>query len=811
MKNSILRSAALAALAAAAGTGMASEANAQAATVAAAAAADAGLGEVVVTATKRETSLQKTPIALSVLGAEMMSDRHADNLVALQDGAVPALRIATFESRQSALVVGLRGIVPFDQNQTARDPGVGVYIDGIYLARAQGLNSTLFDVQRIEVLRGPQGTLFGRNTEGGAVSIVTKDPTGDGSGNVEAGFGNFGSYDGKLHYNFPQFGNLAFKFDGLVQHQDATTKNPKEGEVGWNYYNRVGGRLSAKWTPTDKFTALTSFDIAKDENTPFYSQLVSFNPYGKRVRTLAEMTATANAPAGTINALPPLLKVHTDRQSVSDVGAVQQVSVDKTGGLSINLKYEVSPNLELRSITGARAVGTNQWDNSGVGSRNVFAPNATFGRYSLSDLYQRQISQEFQAVGDLGETFQYVAGLYYFKEHVKEQAATPLTNQWNADGTSYTIRNAYGVAPFNSAANGGWQHGTRFLTRGGRAEAESYAVFGQATWTPPSLDALHVTAGARYTDDKRKGTLYVVNGKATNFAFNSTKSRVDPMVTLAFDAAENVNLYAKYSTGYRSGGANQRSATFSPFGPESVKSFELGAKTDFFDNRVRLNAAVYHMDRTDTQIDFDNVDTVIGSPTLGAHTEETRNADGESKIDGVELDLTVKATDNLTVGASYAYTKVKIPSIPFPFTGNNFIAQGVPFPVDVVFTPPNAYSAYADYVMPLKGDLRVRGHLDVNYADAAYSFQSEFADVSPTGTSFQHVAVKTDSSFIVNGSIALAGIKVGNNEGSVSLWSRNLLDEEHIYRISAANRGTIGDYANFNPPRTFGVELNLDF
>src|SRR5204863_7083495 len=122
-----------------------------------------------------------------------------ESLINLSDGAVPSLRVATFEARQSALTVGIRGIVPFDSNQTARDQGVGVYIDGVYLGRQQGLNAALFDIERVEVLRGPQGTLFGRNTEGGAVSIVTRAPTGEFGGRVSAGVGNYGGYNGELH------------------------------------------------------------------------------------------------------------------------------------------------------------------------------------------------------------------------------------------------------------------------------------------------------------------------------------------------------------------------------------------------------------------------------------------------------------------------------------------------------------------------------------------------------------------------------------------------------------------------------------
>jgi iron complex outermembrane receptor protein len=351
------------------------------------------------------------------------------------------------------------------------------------------------------------------------------------------------------------------------------------------------------------------------------------------------------------------------------------------------------------------------------------------------------------------------------------------------------------------------------------ADAKSYAAYGQATYTPASIEGLHVTVGGRVTKDKRDGVLYIVNGKATNFLFTYDKTRVDPLVNVAYDVAEDISLYAKYSTGFRAGGANARSATFTAFGPESVKAYEVGAKMDLLDRRLRVNLAAYAMDRKDTQIDFDNVDTVqflpgttIPNPTYNLHTENTANAPGTSKIKGFEADVTAQLTENLMAGVSYAYTHAKIPAAPFPFSGNPDVPVGSPFPVHVVYTPPNAASAYLDYKAPV-GEMTFRAHVDANYADAQYAFQTEFADVSPTGKLVQNVAVKTDSSFIVNGSLALADIKMpgGAPSATVALWVRNLFDESHIYRISAANRGTIGDYANFNPPRTYGLELRVKY
>jgi len=705
------------------------------------------LNEIVVTATKRVTNLQKTPIAISVVDGAMLADRHVQSLINLADGAVPSLRVATFEARQSALTIGIRGIVPFDANQTARDQGVGVYLDGVYLGRQQGLNAALFDVERIEVLRGPQGTLFGRNTEGGALSIISKAPTGKFGGRMSAGVGNYGSYNGEAHLDLPVFADLAFKLDGVIQHQGATTTNPLPGESGWNYYHRVGGRASARWTPVDGLTVDLSYDRAKDENTPFYSQLVNYNPQGRCIGPTSGALPICGDGRTAIRPLPALVEVSGgERMDTADIGVPQQPSVDQSDGFTGTIRYRLGSDLEFRSITAWRGVSTRQWDNSGGAHRTPFNANGLFSRYSLSDLDQTQFSQELQLIGSLPQ-IEYVLGAYYFNEHVEESAATPSSNRWNADGTGFTVQSPIVTGPVTSS-NQGWADGSRFIQRASRAVAKSYALFGQATYTPAGLDAFHLTVGGRYTHDGRDGTLFTVQNAATDYDFHLSKSRFDPMVTAALEAARGINLYAKYSTGYRAGGANSRSQTFTAFGPESVKAYEIGAKMDLLDRRVRLNLAGYVMNRKGTQIDFDNVDTrqflpdgVTPNPTFNLHTEETRNAPGVSKIRGAEAELIVKPTSTLTLGASYAYTHSVIPATANPLLPGNPLTQ-----VFVVFTPVHAASAYADYELPigLGGDAQVRFHIDGNYAGRQYSFQNE-----PT---------RTDASFIVNSSIAIADI-----------------------------------------------------
>jgi iron complex outermembrane receptor protein len=738
----------------------------------------AGLDDIVVTATKRETNLQDTPISISVVSSEDLANRHVQSLMDLADGSVPGLRITTFEARQSALTIGIRGIVPNDANQPAREQGVGVYIDGVYLARQHGLGAALLDIERVEVLKGPQGTLFGRNTEGGALSLVTKKPTGQFGMRAVAGIGNLDSYNSEVHIDFPAIGDFAFKVDGVISAQGPVTRNILPGEEGFGAYDRRGIRASARWTPTENFTADLAADSGKDKNTPFYSQLLNFNPNGLNVVpfTSPVVSGSSTVASGNIRALSPLVQVEGEnRMRRSDIGVPQQWSVDDTRGVSLHLSQRVNDDLEFRSITAYREVDVDQWDNIGGAHRPpIGVPNGNFSRYSLAGFWQHQFSQEFQAVGSLGDRIDYVGGLYYFKETVSDDAATPTTNTWNATGTDYTIRDPRQT-----------QRGFRSTDRASTAHSESKAVYGQATWTPAVLDdALHLTVGGRYTWDDKDGRLETVNNAPTNLTFETSVNRFDPLVTLAYDVTNRMNVYAKYSTGYRAGGASSRSLTYRSFRPEEVKAYEIGFKGDMLDNRIRLNAAIYAMNRTDSQIDFSLI-------TGTRNTLETVNAPGTTKIRGLELEGQFQATANLRFSASYAYTDAKIPDTVNPFDGR--VQQ-----VFIAFTPENSGTVAADWESPMMGGT-FRAHIDANYADASHSFEQ--------------FAIKNDRSFTVNARLAVADITTrdGGPLLEVALWSRNLLNDAHVYRRDPSNRATLGDYGNFNMPRTVGIELRASY
>ena len=848
----------------------AADAPAAAEAPAADAPADAGSGleEITVTATKRETNLQATPISISVLGGEAIKDRKVQSLLDLADGGIPSLRVATFEARQSALTIGIRGIVPLDANQPAREQGVGIYIDGIYLGRQHGLNASLFDIERVEVLKGPQGTLFGRNTEGGALSMVSKAPTGEFGGRLEGGIGNLGAYNGALHLDLPKFGGFSIKLDGVIQHQDETTTNPLAGQVGWGYYNRKGGRVAVRWEIADGITNDFSYDVAKDENTPFYSQLLNYDPNNCRALNNGSTTtgtpvaipagSTCVAPgtaftgvSGTVRAtLPGVVVNGSSLQRVADIGVPQQVSVDKTHGFTNALKWKLSPEIELRSFTAWRGVDVEQWDNSGGAHRvPVVAPGCTgtacnFSRYSLADLRQRQFSQEFQAVGTIGSV-DYVAGLFYFNEHISDDAATPssvaisgYTTAGQTTGYTYTplvpcpAGSPAAVGTVGPATNG------CSIDRASEVWSKSYAAFAQVTWN--ATDALHITAGGRYTVDQKRGVLHWSRGLNYDTAtaaqlttagyapLDKEWNRFNPMVTVAYDFDRDIHAYAKYATGYRAGGASSRTQNYQAFNPEDVTSYEVGLKADFWNRRARFNIAGYIMDRKDSQVDLSTIQPFNGS---AFNNLVTFNAAGTTKIQGIEADLSLKPLDGLTLNASYAYTYTDVPLVPVTYT--EFTSAGVPTgntttvnqKFYIVFTPRNAASGSIDYELPIGGtSAKIKFHLDANYSQATQSFDQ--------------FAITNDASFIVNGRINVAGVSFGdNNDQSLTfgIWGRNLFDYQYVYRRDPSNSipqvqsnraaattapnllvvgnigNTIGDYGNFNLPRTFGVDATLKF
>ena len=717
----------------------------------------ASLAEVVVTAQKRETNLQKTPIAISVESAQALEARRVMSLGDLMDGSVPGLRVTQFARRNSAYSIGIRGIFPSsDTNQPARDAATGVYIDGVYLGRPQGLGAALFDLERIEVLKGPQGTLFGRNSTGGAISMVTREPSGEFRFRETAGVSNFNGYSTQTHIDLPAFAGVAIKVDGVVTKRDGITENPMQGQPGVDSYDRRGLAIRAVWSPTETFKVDYGYDVSIDNTTPGYQQLLATGP--------------------TVR-LSPLVRVQSDRQDVADIGVPMALSEGYIYGHRLTLSWTPWEGAELKSISAYRRIKQSQYDNGAGAHANAFSPNAQFARYSLAWMHQEQVSHELQLVGE-APRLHYVAGLYYFHETGGDDAWAPNTLQWNATGTAYTqLPTLLAGAEFP------------FPDRESEARATSTAAYAQATWTPPILnDRLQVTVGARYTRDKKDGELLKVNGLRDGSTFTFEDSRVDPAVSAQFDVTEDVHLYAKWGTAYRAGGANSRSLTYRAFGPEVIKSSEIGLKSEFFDRRLRANLAAFKTDYEDMQVDFNRNVIITGSNRT---VNETVNVPGVAKIKGFEAEITAAPAEGLVVKASYAYTTARIPSAINPF--NNAVT-----PLALINTPKNTLNISADYTLP-QDRFDIVAHIDATAAGGYNSGNNVLT--SP----------KTDASLVVNARLALTNIQVGGDHTlELALWSRNLLDEQHLIAQSLSTATTFRTGV-FNDPRTFGLDLTIRY
>ena len=715
------------------------------------------LEEITVTAQRRETNLQQTPISMAVASAESLDQRHVESIVDLADGSIPSLRVRPNFARTSSLQLSIRGIGSGGDAQAARDQAVGVYLDGVFLGRAQGLGAALYDVERIEVLNGPQGTLFGRNSEAGAISIVTRKPTGELGVDAKAGVSSFGGRQAEAHVNLPAFANFSVKLDGVLMSRDGTIDNPAPGQRDFNAYSRKGGVARVLWQPSEAVSADYAFDYSHDATTPTLTQL--FVP-------------------GTLP-IAPLIAVQPDRASSTSIGVPLQWSIGKTYGHRLNLDWRLSDALRLRSISSYRNLKQSQYDN-GAAVASVYAPNAPFARYSLANIDQDQYSQELQLLGSFDD-LELVGGAFYYREEVSDSARTPNTLQWNVTGTGYTtLAIDLDKVPFDRAAH---------------VVTKSAGAFGQLDWTPSALDGrARLTLGGRYTHDAKKGALDVLNGAIPSYInadgqlvtgiipLDDSWSHFDPLVSLGYDVTPSTHVYGKWTTGYRAGGANSRSLTFRTFGPESVSSFELGLKTELFDRRLRFNIAAFYQKLKNRQVDF-NVRILPNN----RNTTETVNASsGTSK--GVEVGTTLLVARGLTASLNYAFTDVSLSDVLNPFT--NMMQAGV-----TTGTPRNAGSASLDYERPI-GAANLRLHFDGAYSDATFSNTGD-----PSGS---------DKMLLFNGRAAITDLRMSNGASlELAVWGRNIFNESFIAARSInSSIGTIGVY---NDPRTVGVEARIRF
>jgi len=691
------------------------------------------LEEVVVTAQKREESIQKTPISLAAFSSADLENKGINSLVDLRS-EVPNLQLTPHPNSTVTTRVFMRGVGNND-DQITQDPSVAVYLDGVYVARSQGLAADVADIERVEVLRGPQGSLYGRNATGGAINFITKAPELGRFGFQQAlTVGNRDLFRSRTQADLPLGDTAALELSYLKVSKDGWVKNPGTEVSRWGDEDRKAYRAALHWQPLDNLDVRYSYDHSQIDDTP------GFIVYAPNFPELAKRPSSGSP---FVQGLVP-----------NDVTAQ---------GHNLLISYDVNDALTLKSITGYRKLDnfTNQnyltdaLTGTGNPLAGLFAGIPTF--VTVFDSSQHQFSEELQASGDaFNSQVEYVGGLYYFSE--KADSYDTTTSIQGLDQRWVTIDNS------------------------------AYAAFGQATYTPPILDdQLHVTVGLRYSHDHREATMDTLHNGAAPFNGDGKKSfhDVSPSLIVAYDIDTDVNVYGKIAKGYKTGGYNVRApaATFdNGFDPEHLISYELGMKSQWWENRVRFNSALFLAKYTDIQV---NVQSDPNNPSI----TDVLNA-GKATISGAEMELSGRLTEGLTASLNYAYLDASFDEVR-DATGKN-VASQFQFPE----APHNSYAANLQYEFPATP-------IGVVTALVDYSWQSEKFSASNSkpanGTRFI-----IDDYALLNARLSLSEIPVGKGELRTSLWGRNL-EDKHYYTSLFDLRVASGAF--YGEPRTYGLDV----
>jgi iron complex outermembrane receptor protein len=627
--------------------------------------------EMIVTARKMEEDLQSTPISIAAFSGDGLEDRGMTNIAQIAP-FVPNLSFQnnpSFGGAGNAAAIYIRGVGQKEFLPTT-EPGVGLYVDEVYIARSVGGILDLIDIERVEVLRGPQGTLFGRNTNGGAINITTRKPHDEFEGDVIATYGTDSRIDLKGSINAPITESLFSRFSLLYKTQDGYVKRDDGREFG--DADTIGGRATFLWQATESLEITLTGEYTREEVDGPALTLIGINlglpidPDTPPMATIHNVGANLAAGGGPIPCAIPPAPLNLAVPGCYDNRYVYGEDAERTSGTApafsdtdiwgtnLNISWDITDSLTLKSITAYRDLDS-QFARDGDHSLHRISQFA-------DDLQQDQFTQEVQLLGEsFGDRLKWIVGLYYFTEDGN-----------NVNELDFTV--------------------SRFRS-GGAFDNESLAAFAQGTFDVTSR--LHLTAGLRYTDETKKFTpdqiihenYFAGSGHPQLDApFMQAGQRIlpmlekeldveelDPYLNVSFDITDTLMAYVSYSEGFKSGGFTQR--VFPPivvpftappgtadidliptFDPEFVKVYELGAKYTGFDNRFRLNGAIFYTDYTDMQIQvFTSVAPI------------TKNA-GEATIKGFELETQIVPLESWFVEAGIGYLDAGYDEIDFATT-----------------------------------------------------------------------------------------------------------------------------------------------
>ncbi|MCY4040042.1 MAG: TonB-dependent receptor, partial [Gammaproteobacteria bacterium] len=677
--------------------------------------------EIVVTAQKREQNILEVPFSITAISEADVENRDITNIGEI-DRLVPNLQVTQAPGNSTAAQIAIRGGVTINPALTW-ETTVGLYLDGVYIGKTQGSVFDVVEVERIEVLRGPQGTLYGRNTLAGGINIVSKAPSGELGGYAKAGVGNYGAQTLAASLSLPAMGNVRVNLAARNETRDgwvdvnagsiATSSVDALGDI-----DRTAFRAAVDVDLSDQLTLAYRFDFSEADQAATHSQLHRLD---------ADFM------------LPILGFVSTERE---DSASVDGPSFEKSevSGHSLTVDLDLSETLSFKSITAFRDL---TWSD-GLDLDGTPLDVAHTQRYSDYESF----SQELQILGGSGN-LNFVAGAYLF----------------NDDGFTDNPQRFFGVfGPF----------GQTFVSRYG-FETQAVALFAQIDYD--LSEALTLTAGLRYTDEQKEIERELGNAGQPRTISAGTQADTSfddltPTVSLSYDLSDSVSAYLRYAEGFKSGGFNGEAQTLEetlrPYSSESVRSIEAGVKGLWFDNRLRASAAVFHNEHSDMQLSVFTAEGAAGS--------SVRNA-GEAVIQGIEVEGMLNVTEDIRVRASYGYLDSEYDKF-LDCGGAADVANNRAFP----HAPESSLSLSLEAAL-FRGSW---GQLDViidhSHISDYYLYPYPIvADTNPAcAASALAPATEVGDYGLTDLRLLLSDVRFGENTSfSASLWVQNLGDEEY--------------------------------
>jgi iron complex outermembrane receptor protein len=716
-----------------------------------------GLQDIVVTAQRRSESAQKTPLAITAIGGENLKAAGITDTADLR-AAVPNVQIFSPFGRTQPNI-SMRGVSianEFNANQTSP---IGVYVDDAYMASRVSHGMQLYDLERVEVLRGPQGTLFGRNTTGGAINFITKRPDlNENGGELSVGYGNFDRKSASSAANFVLAQDkLALRVAGDYVHSDPMVKN-KLGLGDFQAEDAKGIRVSLLAKPNDDFTVFLKY---------YYG-------YGNSLQVANHFLGTAADGSSPF----------TGYKRSADLGFYEVESRAPgryratTQGFLGTLSYELG-DFTLNTLT------SYDWGHRRFSHNADNTPQAILDQ-RFNDFF-KQFNQEVR-LNYQGDGISAIVGGYYGRDKFRE----------NAQEKDFLFF-LKGIVPFDFPNSGFGIRQRSYQTR------SSIAGFGQIDWE--IIDNLKVTVGARYTSDKIR---FRSNANILDYDYNpvfntvpdfgpydpslfleraDTGSALTGRLGLSYQATPDMLLFSSFSKGYRAGAVNG-GGYLSPtqvtvVRPEKVEAWEAGIKSDWFDRRLRANITAFRYSYKNQQL----VEVVAAAPLL-------RNAP-KAKIQGIEAELQAIPLTDLTLNVNIGLLNAEYQGL--ILSGQNLDGNKLPF------APKFTSNVSANWKFAEVGDFSLTAIANWTYASRQWF--SPFNDVqsSPTDAT-TNVRLQQKAFSLVNGTITIASDKY-----SISLWGKNLFNT-HYYTYGIDLREAFGyDYLALGTPRTYGISAGFKF